>query len=71
MTVEGLDYTITYASTSIPPTWHILLAIGLRPLTLTNRLYTSTNSNSSNSNNSSNTPFSRPYYKRRGRKAIL
>ncbi|KAK2069371.1 hypothetical protein P8C59_003957 [Phyllachora maydis] len=25
--VEGLDYTITYASTSIPPTWHILLAI--------------------------------------------
>ncbi|KAK2069736.1 hypothetical protein P8C59_004290 [Phyllachora maydis] len=31
----------------------------------------STNSNSSNSNNSSNTPFSRPYYKRRGRKAIL
>ncbi|KAK2066260.1 hypothetical protein P8C59_000091 [Phyllachora maydis] len=28
MQVEGLDYTITYASTSIPPTWHILLAIG-------------------------------------------
>ncbi|KAK2069248.1 hypothetical protein P8C59_003845 [Phyllachora maydis] len=27
MQVEGLDYTITYASTSIPPTWHILLAI--------------------------------------------
>ncbi|KAK2072694.1 hypothetical protein P8C59_007032 [Phyllachora maydis] len=26
--VEGLDYTITYASTSIPPTWHILPAIG-------------------------------------------
>ncbi|KAK2066181.1 hypothetical protein P8C59_000016 [Phyllachora maydis] len=26
--VEGLDYTITYASTSILPTWHILLAIG-------------------------------------------
>ncbi|KAK2070344.1 hypothetical protein P8C59_004845 [Phyllachora maydis] len=26
--VEGLDYTVTYASTSIPPTWHILLAIG-------------------------------------------
>ncbi|KAK2066291.1 hypothetical protein P8C59_000121 [Phyllachora maydis] len=26
--VEGLDYTITYASTSIPPTWRILLAIG-------------------------------------------
>ncbi|KAK2073818.1 hypothetical protein P8C59_008067 [Phyllachora maydis] len=26
--VEGLDYTITYAFTSIPPTWHILLAIG-------------------------------------------
>ncbi|KAK2073803.1 hypothetical protein P8C59_008052 [Phyllachora maydis] len=26
--VEGLDYTITYASTSIPPTWCILLAIG-------------------------------------------
>ncbi|KAK2070489.1 hypothetical protein P8C59_004976 [Phyllachora maydis] len=25
--VEGLDYTITYASTSIPPTWRILLAI--------------------------------------------
>ncbi|KAK2069334.1 hypothetical protein P8C59_003925 [Phyllachora maydis] len=25
--VEGLDYTVTYASTSIPPTWHILLAI--------------------------------------------
>ncbi|KAK2068862.1 hypothetical protein P8C59_003478 [Phyllachora maydis] len=28
MQVEGLDYTVTYASTSIPPTWHILLAIG-------------------------------------------
>ncbi|KAK2074712.1 hypothetical protein P8C59_008896 [Phyllachora maydis] len=27
MQVEGLDYTITYASTSIPPTWRILLAI--------------------------------------------
>ncbi|KAK2074723.1 hypothetical protein P8C59_008907 [Phyllachora maydis] len=27
--VEGLDYTITYASTSIPPTGHILLAIGV------------------------------------------
>ncbi|KAK2066380.1 hypothetical protein P8C59_000209 [Phyllachora maydis] len=27
--VEGLDYTVTYASTSIPPTWHILLAIGV------------------------------------------
>ncbi|KAK2068930.1 hypothetical protein P8C59_003544 [Phyllachora maydis] len=27
--VEGLDYTITYASTSIPPTWRILLAIDL------------------------------------------
>ncbi|KAK2075480.1 hypothetical protein P8C59_009606 [Phyllachora maydis] len=27
MQVEGLDYTVTYASTSIPPTWHILLAI--------------------------------------------
>ncbi|KAK2069247.1 hypothetical protein P8C59_003844 [Phyllachora maydis] len=27
MQVEGLDYTITYASTSIPPTWYILLAI--------------------------------------------
>ncbi|KAK2069706.1 hypothetical protein P8C59_004260 [Phyllachora maydis] len=25
--VEGLDYTVTYASTSIPPTWRILLAI--------------------------------------------
>ncbi|KAK2071862.1 hypothetical protein P8C59_006252 [Phyllachora maydis] len=25
--IEGLDYTITYASTSIPPTWYILLAI--------------------------------------------
>ncbi|KAK2066240.1 hypothetical protein P8C59_000075 [Phyllachora maydis] len=24
--VEGLDYSITYASTSIPPTWRILLA---------------------------------------------
>ncbi|KAK2068915.1 hypothetical protein P8C59_003529 [Phyllachora maydis] len=28
MQVEGLDYTVTYASTSIPPTWRILLAIG-------------------------------------------
>ncbi|KAK2075470.1 hypothetical protein P8C59_009596 [Phyllachora maydis] len=28
MQVEGLDYTVTYASTSILPTWHILLAIG-------------------------------------------
>ncbi|KAK2070637.1 hypothetical protein P8C59_005114 [Phyllachora maydis] len=28
MQVEGLDYTVTYASTSIPPTWCILLAIG-------------------------------------------
>ncbi|KAK2067178.1 hypothetical protein P8C59_000937 [Phyllachora maydis] len=28
MQVEGLDYTITYASTSIPPTWRILLAKG-------------------------------------------
>ncbi|KAK2066751.1 hypothetical protein P8C59_000540 [Phyllachora maydis] len=27
MQVEGLDYTVTYASTSIPPTWRILLAI--------------------------------------------
>ncbi|KAK2068045.1 hypothetical protein P8C59_002717 [Phyllachora maydis] len=27
--VEGLDYTVTYASTSIPPTWRILLAIGV------------------------------------------
>ncbi|KAK2066174.1 hypothetical protein P8C59_000009 [Phyllachora maydis] len=27
--VEGLDYTVTYASTSIPPTWRILLAIDL------------------------------------------
>ncbi|KAK2075449.1 hypothetical protein P8C59_009577 [Phyllachora maydis] len=27
MQVEGLDYTITYASTSILPTWRILLAI--------------------------------------------
>ncbi|KAK2069724.1 hypothetical protein P8C59_004278 [Phyllachora maydis] len=26
MQVEGLDYTVTYASTSIPPTWRILLA---------------------------------------------
>ncbi|KAK2069066.1 hypothetical protein P8C59_003673 [Phyllachora maydis] len=26
--VEGLDYTVTYASTSILPTWRILLAIG-------------------------------------------
>ncbi|KAK2072726.1 hypothetical protein P8C59_007063 [Phyllachora maydis] len=29
MQVEGLDYTITYASTSILPTWCILLAIGV------------------------------------------
>ncbi|KAK2068907.1 hypothetical protein P8C59_003522 [Phyllachora maydis] len=29
MQVEGLDYTITYASTSIPSTWRILLAIDL------------------------------------------
>ncbi|KAK2073300.1 hypothetical protein P8C59_007589 [Phyllachora maydis] len=28
MQVEGLDYTVIYASTSIPPTWRILLAIG-------------------------------------------
>ncbi|KAK2075425.1 hypothetical protein P8C59_009554 [Phyllachora maydis] len=28
MQVEGLVYTVTYASTSIPPTWRILLAIG-------------------------------------------
>ncbi|KAK2069058.1 hypothetical protein P8C59_003665 [Phyllachora maydis] len=28
MQVEGLDYTVTHASTSIPPTWRILLAIG-------------------------------------------
>ncbi|KAK2073983.1 hypothetical protein P8C59_008220 [Phyllachora maydis] len=28
MQVEGLDYTVIYASTSIPPTWCILLAIG-------------------------------------------
>ncbi|KAK2072678.1 hypothetical protein P8C59_007016 [Phyllachora maydis] len=28
MQIEGLDYTITYAFTSIPPTWRILLAIG-------------------------------------------
>ncbi|KAK2069242.1 hypothetical protein P8C59_003839 [Phyllachora maydis] len=28
MQVEGLDYTITYVSTSILPTWRILLAIG-------------------------------------------
>ncbi|KAK2066746.1 hypothetical protein P8C59_000535 [Phyllachora maydis] len=28
MQVEGLDYTVTYASTTIPPTWRILLAIG-------------------------------------------
>ncbi|KAK2068440.1 hypothetical protein P8C59_003076 [Phyllachora maydis] len=28
MQVEGLDYTVTYASTSIPPTWRILLATG-------------------------------------------
>ncbi|KAK2073371.1 hypothetical protein P8C59_007659 [Phyllachora maydis] len=28
MQVEGLDCTVTYASTSIPPTWRILLAIG-------------------------------------------
>ncbi|KAK2068452.1 hypothetical protein P8C59_003088 [Phyllachora maydis] len=27
--VEGLDYTVTYASTSILPTWRILLAIDL------------------------------------------
>ncbi|KAK2066211.1 hypothetical protein P8C59_000046 [Phyllachora maydis] len=27
MQVEGLDYTVTYASTSILPTWRILLAI--------------------------------------------
>ncbi|KAK2070708.1 hypothetical protein P8C59_005183 [Phyllachora maydis] len=27
--VEGLDYTETYASTNIPPTWRILLAIGV------------------------------------------
>ncbi|KAK2069120.1 hypothetical protein P8C59_003725 [Phyllachora maydis] len=27
--VEGLDYTVTYAPTSIPPTWRILLAIGV------------------------------------------
>ncbi|KAK2066299.1 hypothetical protein P8C59_000128 [Phyllachora maydis] len=27
MQVEGLDYTVTYVSTSIPPTWRILLAI--------------------------------------------
>ncbi|KAK2069078.1 hypothetical protein P8C59_003685 [Phyllachora maydis] len=27
MQVEGLDHTVTYASTSIPPTWRILLAI--------------------------------------------
>ncbi|KAK2072134.1 hypothetical protein P8C59_006506 [Phyllachora maydis] len=26
--VEGLDYTVTYASASIAPTWRILLAIG-------------------------------------------
>ncbi|KAK2067486.1 hypothetical protein P8C59_001224 [Phyllachora maydis] len=26
--VEGPDYTVTYTSTSIPPTWRILLAIG-------------------------------------------
>ncbi|KAK2070681.1 hypothetical protein P8C59_005158 [Phyllachora maydis] len=29
MLVEDLDYTITYASTSILPTWRILLAIGV------------------------------------------
>ncbi|KAK2067357.1 hypothetical protein P8C59_001106 [Phyllachora maydis] len=29
MQVEGLDYTVTYASTSILPTWRILLAIDL------------------------------------------
>ncbi|KAK2068874.1 hypothetical protein P8C59_003490 [Phyllachora maydis] len=29
MQIEGLDYTITYASTSILPTWRILLAIDL------------------------------------------
>ncbi|KAK2067963.1 hypothetical protein P8C59_001662 [Phyllachora maydis] len=28
MQVEGLDYTVTYTSTSIPPTWRILLAKG-------------------------------------------
>ncbi|KAK2073339.1 hypothetical protein P8C59_007628 [Phyllachora maydis] len=28
MQVEGLDYTVTYASTSILPIWRILLAIG-------------------------------------------
>ncbi|KAK2075452.1 hypothetical protein P8C59_009580 [Phyllachora maydis] len=28
MQVKGLDYTVTYASTSIPSTWRILLAIG-------------------------------------------
>ncbi|KAK2074402.1 hypothetical protein P8C59_008610 [Phyllachora maydis] len=28
--VEGLDYTVTYASTSILPTWRILLAIDLK-----------------------------------------
>ena len=27
MQVEGLDYTETFASTSIPPTWRVLLAI--------------------------------------------
>ncbi|KAK2072691.1 hypothetical protein P8C59_007029 [Phyllachora maydis] len=32
---------------------------------------TNSNSNSNNSNNSNNTPPSRPYYKRRGKKAIL
>ncbi|KAK2069410.1 hypothetical protein P8C59_003995 [Phyllachora maydis] len=32
---------------------------------------TNSNSNSSNSNNSNNTPSSRPYYKRREKKAIL
>ncbi|KAK2066204.1 hypothetical protein P8C59_000039 [Phyllachora maydis] len=34
-------------------------------------LSTNSNSNSSNSNNSNNTPSSRPYYKRREKKAIL
>ncbi|KAK2067926.1 hypothetical protein P8C59_001625 [Phyllachora maydis] len=33
MQVEGLDYTVTYASTSILPTWRILLAIGYNPST--------------------------------------
>ncbi|KAK2068827.1 hypothetical protein P8C59_003443 [Phyllachora maydis] len=34
-------------------------------------LSTNSNSNSSNSNNSNNTPPSRSYYKKRGKKAIL